>query len=61
VSTGIPRTPRAGGPHDPRQDDPDHHEKSAEQEERERVIPGLRAHRGARFSVPRVGAITLPW
>jgi len=43
-----------------RQDDADHDEESAEQEEREQVIPGIRDHQGARFSVPRVGAITLP-
>ena len=42
------RAPDASGPRDPRQDDADHQEDSAEQHERERVGPGVSDHRGAR-------------
>lgn len=46
LSTAIPRTPGASGPHDPRQDSADNQKDSSEQDEGERVGPGPRAHRG---------------
>jgi hypothetical protein len=49
LSTAIPRAPRASGPGDPPQDKADHHKDSSEQDERERVGPGTRDHRGTRF------------
>jgi len=48
LSTAIPHAPRASGLRDPPQDKADQHKDGSEQDERERVGPVVRDHRGTR-------------